>query len=71
LRRARRLEQHVGEGREPKAKLIRPQGGGRGAVGEQIELLPVQWIASPGGSAQVSVTTRRTVWSPQGALPGL
>jgi hypothetical protein len=32
---------------------------------------PVQWVAAPGGSAQVSVTTRRTTASPRGALPGL
>jgi hypothetical protein len=32
---------------------------------------PVQWVASLGGSAQVSVTTRRTTaWSRRG-LPGL
>ena len=32
---------------------------------------PVQWVASPGGSAQVKATTRRTVASAKGALPGL
>ena len=32
---------------------------------------PVQWVASPGGSAQVSATTRRTLFSGIGALPGL
>ena len=32
---------------------------------------PVQWVTSPGGSAQVKATTRCTVASPSGALPGL
>ena len=32
---------------------------------------PVHWVASPGGSAQVSATTRRTVGAANGALPGL
>jgi hypothetical protein len=32
---------------------------------------PVQWVASPDGSAQVRVTTRRTTASPTGAFPGL
>ena len=31
---------------------------------------PVQWVASPGGSAQVSATTCRTSSSPGGGLPG-
>jgi hypothetical protein len=29
----------VGEGREPQAELVGTQGGARGAVGEQVELL--------------------------------
>jgi hypothetical protein len=29
---------------------------------------PVQWVAAPGGSAQVSATTRRTVASARGAF---
>ena len=32
---------------------------------------PVQWVASPGGAPQVSATTRRTLSSGVGALPGL
>ena len=32
---------------------------------------PVHWVASPGGSAQIGLTTRRTIASPKGALPGL
>ena len=32
---------------------------------------PVQWVASPGGSEQVRVTTRRTIRVAQGRLPGL
>jgi hypothetical protein len=32
---------------------------------------PVEWVASPGGSLQVSATTWRTTASPRGALPGL
>lgn len=33
-----RTDQHIGHGGEPKTKLIGPHGGGRGAVGIEIEL---------------------------------
>jgi len=35
---AERLDQDIGEGREPKTKLIGSHGGGRRAIGEQVEL---------------------------------
>ena len=35
---AQRAEQHIGHRGEPQAKLVGAHGGGRGAVGEQIEL---------------------------------
>ena len=38
---AQGLEQHVSEGREPEAKLVGAHRRGRGAVGEQVELLLV------------------------------
>ena len=36
---AQRLEQDVGEGREPQPQLVGAHGGGRRAIGEQVELL--------------------------------
>ena len=35
---AQRAEQHIGHGGEPQPQLVGAHGGGRGAVGEQIEL---------------------------------
>ena len=34
-----RLDQDVGEGREPEPELVGAHGGGRRAIGEQVELL--------------------------------
>jgi hypothetical protein len=42
---AKSLKQDVGEGGEPEAELIGAHGGGRSAIGEQVELL------EPGGEA--------------------
>ena len=46
---AQRLEQHVGERGEPQAQLVGAHGRGRGAIGEQVELLlldPVLHLAA-------------------------
>ena len=57
---AQRLEQHIGEGREPQPELVGAHGGRRGAVGEQIELLlldPVLHLAA--GAVDVLVQGAR------------
>ena len=36
---AQRVEQHIGKGREPQPQLVGAHGGGRRAIGEQVELL--------------------------------
>src|SRR5439155_25433702 len=45
---ARRVDQHIGHGREPQAELVGLHGGGGAAIGEQLELLahPVLGLAA-------------------------
>ena len=76
---AQRAEQHIGHRGEPQAQLVGAHGGGRGAVGEQIELAfldavlhlaagAVELLVERGGprrSARLSeVTTKRGLASP-------
>src|SRR5688500_16549563 len=61
-------------GRRPRAAI--PLGASDHLKGhtEALESLaiarPVQWVASPGGSAQVIATTRATVSAGNGGVPG-